>query len=125
MLIGSVGFAIRKAEIPGLKEFLTRLRIQDAYNFPLTAELWEEIFDCNLNGSLNTRPSSSRNPCTGSESLEKVNDTYVDVSQLRVTYNVYKAVYLIAHALHSIGSCVNGNKMCGDLQNVVPWQVGD
>ncbi|XP_058846304.1 extracellular calcium-sensing receptor-like isoform X1 [Acipenser ruthenus] len=123
MLIGSVGFAIRKAEIPGLKEFLTRLRIQDAYNFPLTAELWEEIFDCTLNGSLNTRPSSSRNPCTGSESLEKVKDTYVDVSQLRVTYNVYKAVYLIAHALHSIGSCVNGNKMCGDLQNVVPWQL--
>ncbi|XP_066566356.1 extracellular calcium-sensing receptor-like [Amia ocellicauda] len=131
VLIGTIGFAIRKADIPGLKAFLGRLRLSDADGFPFIAEFWEETFDCKLNGSRNTHAHGgavSRKPCTGLESLEEVLSPYSDVSQLRVSYNVYKAVYLIAHALHDMSACVSGNgpftnETCGDVKRVVPWQL--
>ncbi|XP_069053816.1 extracellular calcium-sensing receptor-like [Lepisosteus oculatus] len=130
-LIGSIGFAIRKAEIPDLKEFLTRLRLSDAHEFSFIAEFWEETFGCKLNSSLNTHvhtASSSWEPCTGLESLESVYSAYSDVSQLRVSYNVYKAVYVVAHALHNMSACVSGsgpfkNQTCGDMRNVLPEQL--
>ncbi|XP_036392190.1 extracellular calcium-sensing receptor-like [Megalops cyprinoides] len=134
LLIGTLGFGIRRAEIPGLKNFLTRFRPSHALRSPVLSEFWEETFDCRLNGSLNTHVHGNSNttlrrkPCTGLESLEQVHSVYADVSQLRVSYNVYKAVYLIAHALHNMSTCITGkgpflNGSCADPKRVVPWQL--
>ncbi|XP_064159384.1 extracellular calcium-sensing receptor-like [Anguilla rostrata] len=134
LLIGTLGFGIRRAEILGLKSFLTRLKSSDALGSALLAEFWEETFDCKLNGSLNTHVHSNKNttlsrkPCTGLENLEEVHSVYTDVSQLRVSYNVYKAVYLIAHALHNMKTCVKGNGPfangeCADPEHFLPWQL--
>lgn len=43
--------------------------------------------------------------CTGSEDLKYTDSSYTDVSQVRISYNVYKAVYAIAHALHALLNC--------------------
>lgn len=43
--------------------------------------------------------------CTGSENLKYTDSSYTDVSQVRISYNVYKAVYAIAHALHGLLNC--------------------
>ncbi|XP_069053647.1 extracellular calcium-sensing receptor-like [Lepisosteus oculatus] len=131
LLSGTVGFGIRKAEIPGLGTFLKRLRQSDADESSFFAEFWEETFECKLNHSLNTHTHGDafpRKPCTGRESLERVYSEYSDVSQLRVSYNVYKAVYLIAHALHTLSRCENGsgpfpNQRCVDVREVLPWQL--
>ncbi|XP_051778587.1 extracellular calcium-sensing receptor-like [Erpetoichthys calabaricus] len=130
LLAGSVGFAIRRGQIPGLKRFLTRIRQSDAYTSPFIAELWEEVFDCKLNNSLNTHMHGpqSRKPCSGLESLETKVHIYTDDTQLRVSYNVYKAVYAVAHALHNMNSCIkdNGpfeNNSCAEMKNIHPWQL--
>ncbi|KAM4590224.1 olfactory receptor CU1 [Fundulus diaphanus] len=49
---------------------------------------------------------AAKNPvCTGSEDLSLTSSSYSDVSQVRISYNVYKAVFAIAHALHTLLNC--------------------
>uniref|UniRef100_A0A8C6SBW6 Vomeronasal 2, receptor 1 n=1 Tax=Neogobius melanostomus TaxID=47308 RepID=A0A8C6SBW6_9GOBI len=136
LLGGTLGFAVKRADIPGLQEYLLDV---DPYD-PLTEEFWETYFNCTLHMSralrqsqLKANDSLSRagqpeGMCSGKEPLTKINNTYWDVSQLRITYNVYKAVYAVAHALHNLEHCVDGNgpftgKTCANISNFEPWQL--
>ncbi|XP_048121045.1 extracellular calcium-sensing receptor-like [Alosa alosa] len=132
LLVGTLGFAIRRGDIPGLGMHLTSLQTSQALTLHFMAEFWEETFNCRLNSSVNTHThgegANNRELCSGHEELNEVYSAYTDVSQLRVSYNVYKAVYLIAHALHNMSLCVPGkgpfsNGTCGSLSPVVPWQL--
>uniref|UniRef100_A0A672P0S9 Extracellular calcium-sensing receptor-like n=1 Tax=Sinocyclocheilus grahami TaxID=75366 RepID=A0A672P0S9_SINGR len=101
LLAGTIGFALRRADIQGLDAFLARLNPEKQPNEPFVKDVWEELFGCSL-----AQDSSSKRPkCTGSENVEKHGRIYTDVSQLRVTYNVYKAVYAIANAIHNMMAC--------------------
>ncbi|XP_031156879.1 extracellular calcium-sensing receptor-like [Sander lucioperca] len=134
LLAGTLGFAIRRADvIPGLKQHLMSLRPSSIYESAFFAEFWEETFNCRLNGSVNSHSHMGDNyldrlPCKGTEDLNDVYSAYSDVTQLRVSYNVYKAVYLVAHALQDMSNCIVGqgplpNGTCADPKNVKPWQL--
>ncbi|XP_026048824.1 extracellular calcium-sensing receptor-like [Astatotilapia calliptera] len=134
LLMGTLGFAIRRAAtIPGLKQHLTSLTASSLHKSAFLAEFWEETFDCRLNGSLNTHSHGSdnffdRQPCKGTEDLNDVYSPYSDVTQLRVSYNIYKAVYLVAYALQDLSNCKVGkgpflNGTCADPKNFKPWQL--
>ncbi|XP_074535657.1 extracellular calcium-sensing receptor-like [Halichoeres trimaculatus] len=132
ILQGSMGFAIRRANIPGLQEFLLRLHPSnpDTSGDPFLVPFWEEVFQCSL-GVRTKGPElkgESKHLCTGDEELRSVTNIYSDVSQLRISYNVYKAVYAIAHALKAMRSCVKGKEpfplqACADINNIQPWQL--
>ncbi|ROJ29150.1 Vomeronasal type-2 receptor 1 [Anabarilius grahami] len=122
VLGGTIGFAVKRAEIPGLKEHLLSVI---PYNDTLTEEFWGIVFNCSMNY---TQILRGKNRCTGEEMLDKLNNTYSDVSQLRITYNVYKAVYAVAHALHNLEHCEEGsgpfeNDSCADINKFEPWQL--
>lgn len=134
LLEGTLGFAIRRADvIPGLKRHLTSLRPSSIHESAFLAEFWEEMFNCRLNGSVNSHSHGPINyydrlPCIGTEDLDDIYSPYSDVTQLRVSYNVYKAVYLVAHALQDMSNCMIGqgpflNGTCADPKNFKPWQV--
>lgn len=133
LLSGTLGFGIRRAEvIPGLKQYLYRLRLSNIHDSAFLTELWEEALNCRLNGSVNTHSHTvnplDRKPCSGAEDFSHVYSAFSDVSQLRVSYNVYKAVYLVAHALQRMSDCEAGqgpfvNGSCGNPRSVEPWQV--
>ncbi|XP_060780437.1 extracellular calcium-sensing receptor-like [Neoarius graeffei] len=124
LLIGSMGFAIPKAQINGLGEFLTKLNpVSDA---AIYKELWETIFECKLPTQENVE---IKQLCKGNESLSQVQNMYTDVSELRIANNVYKAVYAVAYALHKIYSCSKtesgheGSLECANITDNKPWQV--
>ncbi|XP_047449726.1 extracellular calcium-sensing receptor-like [Mugil cephalus] len=132
ILQGSMGFAIRRANIPGLQDFLLRLNPSspDASEDPFLVPFWEEVFQCSLGvrGEGQEHKTEGKPPCSGTEDLKSITNIYSDVSQLRISYNVYKAVYAIVHALKAMGSCVKGKgpfpqQACPDLKNIQPWQL--
>ncbi|RXN18066.1 extracellular calcium-sensing receptor-like protein [Labeo rohita] len=126
LLAGTIGFALRRADIQGLGAFLAQLSPVKQPNEPFVKDVWEEIFGCSL--AQDWQPSSKTPKCTGSENVEKHGRIYTDVSQLRVTYNVYKAVYAIANAIHNMMACQPGrgpfeNGKCPDVTRIKPRQL--
>lgn len=125
-LAGTIGFAVHQGNVPGLKEYLMTVNPQVYPSNPLVQELWEALYSCS---SLSSSVSSTQlPPCTGQETINKQHSAYMNTSNLRITYNVYKAVYAIAHSLHNLFHCVPGNgpfanSACADFNDVYPWQV--
>ncbi|XP_036392204.1 extracellular calcium-sensing receptor-like [Megalops cyprinoides] len=106
---GAVGFGIRRSVIPGLREFLVDLTPAQASASPLLTEFWETAFGC----SLGKGPAEGgRKVCDGREDLHQLQNPYTDTSQLRITNMVYKAVYAVAHTMHSL--------ICTDQPNAPP-----
>ena len=66
--------------------------------------------------------------CTGHEDIESVETEFLDVSNLRPEYNIYKAVYALAYALDDLLRCEPGGgpfsgHSCAAVQSLEPWQV--
>ncbi|XP_069830340.1 extracellular calcium-sensing receptor-like [Dendropsophus ebraccatus] len=117
---GTVGFAIRREHINGLRDYLANTHLSQQNSNPLIASLWEETFNCSLNNSFHTGKIS----CTGEENISATNTPYLDVDNLRISYNVYKAVYAVAHALHNMIAPLRNNYALteGTLKHVLnPW----
>lgn len=122
ILTGSLGFTIRKAQIKGLRDFLLRVHpSQDPQN-NVIREFWEEAFGCSFQSHLRSKPR-----CSGSERLQDVHNSFTDVSELRISNNVYKAAYAVAQALHSMLKCETSsgatNESCASDGDFKPEQV--
>ncbi|KAM5165133.1 extracellular calcium-sensing receptor-like [Mantella aurantiaca] len=117
---GTIGFAIRRGDITGLKHFLVNTHLSQQKSNPLISNLWEYTFNCSINNSIHT----GKVQCTGLEDLNASASLYLDVSNLRTSYNVYKAVYAVGHGLHSMMK-VNGFKDILINQSITlkPWKL--
>ncbi len=128
-LKGTIGIAIRRGEIQGLHYFLLRLRPSNDPKNNMLRIFWENLFRCSFETrGTETNGGQVKKMCTGQEDLSITNTPYTDVSELRASYNVYKAVYALAHALHNLMQCEEGSgpfsgNGCADIKNLNPWQV--
>nr|XP_054599259.1 extracellular calcium-sensing receptor [Nothobranchius furzeri] len=133
LLEGTLGFTFPGVWIPGLKEFLLNVRPSPKPGMELINMFWEEQFGCklkfegdNLKETETDAPDNIRPVCTGSEDLSLASSSYTDVSKVRISYNVYKAVFTIAHALHALLSCDSAgpNKgTCAKQRQFTPDQL--
>ncbi|XDV29289.1 hypothetical protein PO909_032426 [Leuciscus waleckii] len=126
---GTLGIAIRRGEIEGLHDFLLRVRPNNDQRNNIVRIFWESLFGCTFEtGGKNTEGEQVKKLCTGQEDLSTTNSPYTDVSGLRASYNVYKAVYALAHALHDLMQCEEGRgpfsgNSCAGITNLKPWQL--
>lgn len=125
---GAVGFAALNAHIPGLQEFLANSRPSTTPGDQGLVELWETVFSCTPTPQAETQAQGSVTACTGKESLWDTDTRFTDVSDASLLNNVYKATYAVAHALHMLFNCKDGqgpfeNNTCADRENIQPWQV--
>ncbi|TWW77097.1 Extracellular calcium-sensing receptor [Takifugu flavidus] len=81
-----------------------------------------------LNGTLGIAiRRGSAEACTGDENIQQVDTEFLDMSNLRPEYNIYKAVYALAHALDDMLQCEPGRGpfsggSCADIHKLEPWQ---
>ncbi|KAM5336792.1 extracellular calcium-sensing receptor isoform 1-T4 [Glossophaga mutica] len=143
---GTIGFALKAGQIPGFREFLQKVHPRKSVHNGFAKEFWEETFNCHLQegakgpltmdtflrgqggGQINNSSAAFRPLCTGDENISSVETPYMDYTHLRISYNVYLAVYSIAHALQDIYTCLPGrglftNGSCADIKKVEAWQV--
>ncbi|XP_019200699.1 extracellular calcium-sensing receptor isoform X4 [Oreochromis niloticus] len=119
---GTLGIAIRRGEIPGLREFLLQIRPDLHHNNNYGNSM------CRFAPAPAGWVEGGGAICTGKEDLENVNTKFLDVSNLRPEYNVYKAVYALAYALDDMLQCkprrgpFSGHS-CATLQSLEPWQL--
>ncbi|XP_050991314.1 LOW QUALITY PROTEIN: extracellular calcium-sensing receptor-like [Labeo rohita] len=126
LLRGTLGIAIRRGEIQGLHEFLLHLHPSNDSKNNMLRIFWENMFVCSFQTKIDGE--QIKKLCTGNEDLSATDTPYTDVSGLRAAYNVYKAVYALAHALHDLMQCEEGRgpfseNSCADIINLKPWQL--
>uniref|UniRef100_A0A4W6BHV9 G-protein coupled receptors family 3 profile domain-containing protein n=1 Tax=Lates calcarifer TaxID=8187 RepID=A0A4W6BHV9_LATCA len=128
---GTLGIAVRRGEIPGLRDFLLQIRPDLHHNNSYgnnVNQFWEHTFQCRFAPTPAGWVEAGGALCTGQEDLESVETEFLDVSNLRPEYNVYKAVYALAYALDDMLQCEPGRgpfsgHSCGNLQRLEPWQL--
>lgn len=118
VISGALGFTISKSRIPQLKDFLLKVHPSQSPSNSLLIEFWETTFRCQF-----VPRADDIKVCTGSEDLTKINNTFTDVSELRISNNVYKAVYAIAHAMHNLACNQEGT--CDKKHLLLSGQVNE
>ncbi|XP_028275900.1 extracellular calcium-sensing receptor-like [Parambassis ranga] len=127
-LSGTLGIAIRRGEIPGLREFLLQIRPDQNNNYEnnMVRQFWEHTFQCRFDPAGWVEGGGAL--CTGQEDMKNAETEFLDLSNLRPEYNIYKAVYALAYALDDMMQCEPGRgpfngHSCGSLQKLEPWQL--
>ncbi|XP_075061873.1 extracellular calcium-sensing receptor-like [Mixophyes fleayi] len=130
LLLGTIGFALHSESMPGFGDFLNRIHPSMSVGGEWIKIFWEEVFSCKFQEKKNLTASVQPliQECTGAESLEGLQNSYNDISGLRVTYNIYTAVRVVAKALQDLRNCRTGdgpstNGTCPDIMNFHPWQL--
>ncbi|KAM9359544.1 extracellular calcium-sensing receptor-like [Symphorus nematophorus] len=131
-MAGTLGIAIHRGEIPGLREFLLQVRPDvhhnEGYGNSMVRLFWEYTFQCRFAPPPVGWVEAGGALCTGQENLEDVETEFLDISNLRPEYNVYKAVYALAYALDDMLQCEPGRgpfsgHSCATLETLEPWQI--
>uniref|UniRef100_A0AAX7V1Z4 G-protein coupled receptors family 3 profile domain-containing protein n=1 Tax=Astatotilapia calliptera TaxID=8154 RepID=A0AAX7V1Z4_ASTCA len=111
-----------------LNHFLTSISPYTDPNAPFVKDFWEIIVGCTpVLPGVHASTEDTTKRCTGNETLMNSENDFFNVTELRVTYNVYKAVYAIAHALHQLVFCqpvgAQTVKRCLNLSEIQPKEV--
>ncbi|XP_043929464.1 extracellular calcium-sensing receptor-like [Protopterus annectens] len=132
-LQGTLGFLVRKGEMPGFKEYIYNLNPYSNLDDIFLKQFWEIVFNCNLQflnkiEMVNKNLTKESKDCDGDETLEKMKLDFFQLDDLRTTYNVYNAVYAVAYALSDMISCKHGegpfdNGTCASMHDFHPWQI--
>ncbi|XP_037534151.1 extracellular calcium-sensing receptor-like [Nematolebias whitei] len=125
---GALGFVVQKMAIPNLNPFLTNISPYTDPSAAFVKDFWEIIVGCKpVSPGFDTNTEKTKATCTGNETLMNSQDAFFNVTELRVSYNVYKAVYAIAHALHQLVFCKpvgeKAMRPCVNISDIQPKEV--
>ncbi|XP_062992817.1 vomeronasal type-2 receptor 26-like [Elgaria multicarinata webbii] len=123
---GSISFTVHSNQPLGFQTFLQMIRPSWAKGDGFIKDFWEQTFNCSL--KMPTVMEKTKKTCTGEEKLDTLPGTWFEMKMTGHSYNVYNAVYAVAHALRALydssskcRSLVERESL--DIQNVQPWQL--
>ncbi|XP_053120354.1 vomeronasal type-2 receptor 26-like [Hemicordylus capensis] len=125
-LHGALSFTIHSKEVLEFQHFLQSRNHLQTREDGFIRDFWEQAFDCELPNPLVSMKAEET--CTGAEKLESLPGAFFEMSMTGHSYNIYNAVYAVAHALHAMQSwqskhraIVKGERL--NLQDRQPWQL--
>uniref|UniRef100_A0A8D2IZT1 G-protein coupled receptors family 3 profile domain-containing protein n=1 Tax=Varanus komodoensis TaxID=61221 RepID=A0A8D2IZT1_VARKO len=123
---GAISFSVHSNQPLGFQKFAQTISPSWEKEDGFIQDFWQNAFNCFL--KLSDGWEESKEICSGNEKLESLPETFFEMNMTGHSYNVYNALYIIAHALHAIyenGSKHGrlGKRECLACQNVQPWQV--
>uniref|UniRef100_A0A670YZB5 G-protein coupled receptors family 3 profile domain-containing protein n=1 Tax=Pseudonaja textilis TaxID=8673 RepID=A0A670YZB5_PSETE len=121
---GSLSFSLHSKEIPDFQHFVQARDHFSSKEDGFIKDVWVHAFDCSFPSPLVN--DKDNGICTLTEKLENVPGAFYEMSMTGHSYNIYNAVYAIAHALHDMqiektqNGMLNGGKL--SVQEQQPWQ---
>ncbi|XP_015276441.1 PREDICTED: vomeronasal type-2 receptor 26-like [Gekko japonicus] len=117
---GALSFTVHSNEVLGFQDFLRTRNHFWTKEDGFIRNFWELAFSCVSKGSEKT--------CTGAEKLESLSSLFFEMNMIGHSYNIYNAVYAMAHALHAMQSCQHKHRSSVDrrilnLQDPQSWQL--
>eukprot|EP00079_Xenopus_tropicalis_P031090 XP_017944861.1 PREDICTED: vomeronasal type-2 receptor 26-like [Xenopus tropicalis] len=126
-LNGTLSLSAQGGETSGFETFLYRMTPSNYPNDDTVTEIWETLHECSFTGSLKTNTSVPGQKCSGNESLVDEVLSRFGNFDFRVGYQVYTAVYALAHSLHNLFSArapAHPQAPAGSLKHrFKPWQL--
>ncbi|KAJ1121195.1 hypothetical protein NDU88_009317 [Pleurodeles waltl] len=131
ILNGTLGLAPYAGRMPGFEEFLHHLHPSTSEGDIFFKPFWSQAFHCRWPQTNNTKTMSTLGEdaglCSGEKALEKQTISLFELNDLSFTYHAYEAVHALAHALHDLFSCTDGqgpfvNRTCANINDILPWQ---
>ncbi|XP_015266851.1 PREDICTED: vomeronasal type-2 receptor 26-like [Gekko japonicus] len=125
-LHGAISFAVHSKDVLGFRDFLQDRNPLSNKDDGFIQDFWHHVFNCFLpNSTTDTRFGKI---CTGKEKLGTLPGSIFEMSMTSHSYNIYIAIYAVAHALHAIHSSTPKHRGMADperpkLLNQHPWQL--
>ncbi|XP_026578251.1 vomeronasal type-2 receptor 26-like [Pseudonaja textilis] len=122
---GALHFKDHTRDVPKFSHFLLSLNPLNPEGDDFLPLWWENIFKCKIPQPGLILPKRAK-PCTGKENLQDLPSYVFETSMTGESYNVYNAVYAVAHTLHAMhGSSAQPmmKRLGKRISNVRPWQL--
>ncbi|XP_070794799.1 vomeronasal type-2 receptor 116-like [Pituophis catenifer annectens] len=122
---GALHFRHHTGDVSDFNHFLMSLDPLNPRGDLFLSPWWEKIFGCMI-PKPGESPKNGKKTCTGKENLENVPTYIFETSMTGESYNIYNAIYAVAHALHAMYGSVTqpivkrpGKK----ISNFQSWQL--
>ncbi|XP_053575468.1 uncharacterized protein LOC128664684 [Bombina bombina] len=127
ILVGTIGFAFHTEEMPGFYDFIGQIQPYDSPGETWTKMFLEETVGCTLFEFQNYPLHWDRPKINCTDVAVNFQSILRNSPNIRISYNLYSAVYVIAKALHDLSLCKIGkgpfsNNSCSSLWDFTPWQ---
>ncbi|XP_053120306.1 vomeronasal type-2 receptor 26-like [Hemicordylus capensis] len=126
MFHGALSFTIYSNDIPGFHQFVESRNPSRTKEDGFIRDFWQQAFICVFSNPVVDMVKGDI--CTGKEKLDSLPESFFDLRMTGHSYNIYNAVYAVAHALHAMSSSklkykaiVEGEGL--ELQYQLAWQL--
>ncbi|XP_061447695.1 extracellular calcium-sensing receptor-like [Rhineura floridana] len=123
---GTLSFTVHSKQPPGFQALVESIKPHWTRRDGFIQNFWEQAFSCSFDKSDGS--VESKKVCTGREQLESLPSPVFEMSMTGHSYNIYNAVYAVAHALHAICKFRSKHNRLAEERmlmfgNVQYWQV--
>nr|XP_028560509.1 vomeronasal type-2 receptor 26-like [Podarcis muralis] len=102
ILHGVLSFTTHSNDPPGFHQFVESKKPSSPKGDGFILDFWQQAFGCVFPNRV--VGSVKGDICTGQEKLENLPGPFFEMSMTSHSYNIYNAIYAVAHALHAMST---------------------